>query len=725
MLTSELLDKLFDNQLDQPQYTSIEEMIVAAAEMIRPPERLTVSQAATKYRRLHNPGSYIGPWNNEKTPYLVEPMDTFQSTDYTGLIFAGPARTGKSDMLFNWLTYTAICDPADMIVYHMTEKIAREWSKGDLAKMLRHSPDVRATLLGGRQNDNVHDKYFKSGMKLLISFPSLTELSGKTMMRVWLQDYDRMEDDVEKEGPPFDLARKRTTSFKRFGMTVAESSPGREVENPKWMPKSVFSHEAPPTKGILSLYNRGDRRRWQWACPYCEEAFEPSFKNLNYPDIKSRDLWEVAEQVTLKCPHCQMDIEPRMKDMLNRSGRWVKEGFLWMPSKDIIDYHPSETIRPVKTDIASFWLKGPAAVFQDWSSLVFSFLQAEQAYADTGDEAPLKKTVNTDQGEAYISKAMLGSRLPEELKKRAQTWGSEKDNPTVPANVRFLVATVDVQEKSFVVHVHGIAPGGDIWLVDMFKIRKAKERKDDDGDADALNPGAYSEDWHTLIDKVLERTYPLDDGSGRHMMIKATGCDWGGAAGVAANALKFWRYLGAEHKGGHQKRFFLLKGEHSKTAPSTMQKYPDAGQKDSLTAARGDVPVIFINSTRVKDQAASYLDRKQGVGGGMIHFPHWTENFIYSQLTTEVRMAEKWENPNKKRNEAWDLLYYCIAMCHERSVQIMSDKPLFWERRVPDWAETWDKNVLVFDPAKREAPFGEKRKAKFDLKELGKELAGA
>ena len=28
--------------------------------------------------------------------------------------------------------------------------------------------------------------------------------------------------------------------------------------------------------GILSLYNRGDRRRWYWPCPHCGEYFQPA-----------------------------------------------------------------------------------------------------------------------------------------------------------------------------------------------------------------------------------------------------------------------------------------------------------------------------------------------------------------------------------------------------------------------------------------------------------------
>src|SRR5690625_6525461 len=65
-------------------------------------------------------------------------------------------------------------------------------------------------------------------------------------------------------------------------MTVAESSPGYEIEDPQWSGKT--RHEAPPTRGILALYNRGDRRRWYWRCPQCYQPFEPDFHLIQIPD---------------------------------------------------------------------------------------------------------------------------------------------------------------------------------------------------------------------------------------------------------------------------------------------------------------------------------------------------------------------------------------------------------------------------------------------------------
>lgn len=64
------------------RFQTLEAMVLATAEAVRPPERLTVSGAAEKYRYLNNPGSYVGPLKMSLTPYLREPMDGLMSLDY-------------------------------------------------------------------------------------------------------------------------------------------------------------------------------------------------------------------------------------------------------------------------------------------------------------------------------------------------------------------------------------------------------------------------------------------------------------------------------------------------------------------------------------------------------------------------------------------------------------------------------------------------------------------
>ena len=699
----------------EPVYQTIEQMVAAVSAAVRPPERITVSQAAEKYRYLNNPGSYVGEWQNSKTPYLCEPMDTFTSLDYTGVVFVGPARTGKSDMFFNWLGHTAICDPSDMMMVHMTQNTARDWSQGDLRKVFRHSPKIGATVAPGRQNLNVHDIKFISGMRLLVKWPTISELSGKTVRYVWLNDYDRGEEIIEKEGIKWDLAKKRTTTFKRFAMTVAESSPGRDISDPQWMPRTP--HEAPPTGddktpgGILALYNRGDRRRWHWRCPQCKGTFEPDFELLEYP--QSSDPMECAANVHMICPHDGFPLTPDMQYEMNLGGRWVKEGQIWMPDGSMVG--PAR-----QTDIASFWLKGPAAAFTTWNDLVLKYETARQEFEVNGNEDPLRGTVTLDQGRAYLPKSREAARLPETLKARAEDWGGSPEAPVVPHGTRFLIATVDVQKGAFVVQVHGFGANGDTWIVDMFRITKS-ERNDVDGHPERIDPAGHPEDWHVLLEKVILRTYPLADDSGRRMMIKVTGCDSGGREGVTANAYAFYRWLRDQGE-GHHARFALVKGVDSKAAQQRVKlEYPDSGQRGINAVARGDVPVHMLSSNLLKDQASAMLNRdKPGTEkvGGMIHFPKWAPEWLYKQLTAEVKTSKGWENKSGRRNEAWDLLYYALGLAIYH--------PISWERinwdDAPGWAAEWDQNDLVYDDSLN-LPFTTHSNGDYDLTKLGEQLA--
>lgn len=652
-----------------PQFHSIEDIVLSAADMIRPPERLTVSQAAEKYRIIDGL-----KWSNDTAPYLTEPMDLMGSLKHIGMIFVGPQRTGKSEMFLNWLTYTERCDPADMMTVDMTRTVARDWSNKELKRYFNRMKKAGTSVL----KHNVHDVTFKSGMSLLMKWPAITELSGKTIPRLFLRDYDRMPVDVDGEGNAFDLTQKRAESFKRFGMCVAESSPGFEIEDPKWVPSTP--HEAPPTKGILELYNRGDRRRWYWKCPECREAFQPEFRHLRYPI--SSDEMESASQVTLPCPHCGFVMLPSMKGELNRGGRWLREGQRWNVDGTVSG-------RGRESDIASFWMFGPAALYQNWSSLVVNYLRAMAAYEKSGDVGPLKKTVAGDQAVPFLSPDKSEGRKPDSLSDRAEDWGGSMEEPVVPPEVRFLVATVDVQagsRSSFVVQVHGIAPGRDVYLIDMFKIRKSN-RVDEDGERITIDPAGYVEDWQVLVERVIERTYPLADGSGRRMQIKMTGCDSGGEAGVTPNAIIFWRWL-RDQRPGYELKFQLIKPHGNVKEPRYTVKYIDSARKDRHSGARGDVPFLMLNSNLMKDQISNMLGRSEP-GNGMVHFPYWAPSWLYSQLTSEVRTAKGWEKTSTRvHNEAFDLLYYAVGVCLTSAINI---ERLDWDKP-PRWAAEWNRN---------------------------------
>lgn len=712
--------------MQKPKLSSrltLEAIIVEAAEAARPPERLTVSEAAERYRHLNNPGAYVGPLKNDITPYLIEPMDTLQSLDFTAMCFVGPAQCAKTEMVLNWLTYSAVCDPADMMIIQTSQTTARDFSMRRIDRLHKHSPDIGSRLVKSSDSDNVFDKHYKSGMMLTLSWPTVNELSGKPIPRLWLTDYDRMPQDVDKEGSPFSLARMRATTFRSNGMTVIESSPGFVVDNPKHIVQT--RHEAMPTKGILAVYNQGDRRRWYWQCVNCQKTYEPDFNLLIYPDIP--DVMGAAEATVLRCPYCSFDIKHDPEDgkpgkhEMNKHGRWVRDGMTWNSDGTM-------TGTPYRSSIASFWLKGVAAAFSDWKTLVANYITAERTYESNGTEEALKTTINTDQGLPYVPKSSASDRVPEELKSRARGYQVGE----VPAGVRFLIASIDVQKNRFVVQVHGVHINGDRSVIDRFEIRKSK-RLDADGEHYWVNPGAHSEDWKLIGEQVLAKTYPLSDNSGRHMNIKFTVCDSGGKEGVTANAYEFVRWLKnpdeeatdtAEESGeyvwdqGFSGRFMLLKGDPSPLAPRIRVGFPDSQRKDRHAGARGEVPVLFINSNMNKDTLNHMLDRKEP--GGRINFPLGLSDNFYVELTVEVKLSTgKWDNPKNFRNESWDLLAYMLAACLLPQVnfeRMAKDDP-------PGWAAEWDYNDLVFDPVVQEKSFDAATKPRYDLSKLASRLA--
>jgi len=665
------------------RFTSLGDMARAMSDTIAPPERLTPSQAAEKYRNLQIPGAYHGKYLGEMTPYMAEPLDCLVDSSVRSIVFVGGAQAGKtSSLILNALLYTIICDPIDTIVYQTSQTTAADFSRTQLDRMHRHSPETGARLLPGGSDDTVHAKYYKSGIVVNLSWPSITEMSGKPRGRVLLTDYDRMPQDIDGEGSPFDLAQKRTTSFRSKAKTIVESSPGYEMKmGVSWVAKTA--HEAPPCDGIVALYNRGDRRRYYWPCDHCKEWFEPVFDLLKYDSDK--EPGEAGKSAKMACPHCGSLHDSTRKYDLNKAGRWVKDGQRLCADGSVEGYAP-------ESPIASFWLMGAAAAFLPWSDLVSKYIQAEQDFRRTGSQESLKVTTNVDQAVPYRRRGQTAERLPEELRTKADNW----TRGVVPAGVRFLVATADVQGKKWVVQVQGIAPGTpySVVVIDRFDITKSN-RRDADGERHFVEPSAYPEDWR-LLDEVINREYPLESGEG-FMQIKHTFCDSGGQEGVTTRAYAYWLELRKEGTGMHR-RFQLVKGDPTPGAPRARITYPDASKRDKNSPLRGDVPVLMIASNLVKDQLDGLLNRPGGV-----RFPEWLPDEFFQELCVEIRTDKGWKNEHRRRNESWDLLAYTVAGCAWLSVEQID-----WNNP-PTWAADSASNMLI---RKKEVPIEVHKEAK-------------
>ena len=66
------------------------------SELIRPPRRRRVSEAAVESYVVNEPGGYYGPLDLSIAPYMIEPMDALASRDFASVVFVGPARAMKT-----------------------------------------------------------------------------------------------------------------------------------------------------------------------------------------------------------------------------------------------------------------------------------------------------------------------------------------------------------------------------------------------------------------------------------------------------------------------------------------------------------------------------------------------------------------------------------------------------------------------------------------------------
>ncbi|EPL7666568.1 terminase gpA endonuclease subunit, partial [Escherichia coli] len=425
--------------------------------------------------------------------------------------------------------------------------------------------------------------------------------------------------------------------------------------------------------GILSLYNRGDRRRWYWPCPHCGEYFQPcgdvvaGFRDIADPVLAS-------EAAYIQCPSCSGRIMPEQKRELNGRGVWLRDG-------ESINADGSRYGDPRRSRIASFWMEGPAAAYQTLSQLVYKLLTAEQEYETTGSEETLKTVINTDWGLPYLPRASMEQRKSELLEQRAEPVPSR----SVPDGVNFLVATVDVQagrHRRFVVQVTGYGSRGERWIIDRYNITQSL-RGDCDGESQRIDPASYPEDWDVLLTDVFHKSWPLASDPSQQMRLMAMAVDSGGEDGVTDNAYKFWRRC---RRDGLGKRIYLFKGDSIRRAKLISRTFPDnTGRTGRRAQAAGDVPLWLLQTDALKDRVNNALWR-DSPGPGYVHFPDWLGSWFYDELTYEERSSDgKWSKPGRGANEAFDLMVYAEAL-----VILHGYEKIRWPD-APEWAsrETW------------------------------------
>ena len=217
------------NLASDSEITKLNKAVKKATAYFKPPEQMTVTEWADKYRWLSAENSAEpGRWKTSRTPYLKEIMDAFTDPKIHRIAVAASSQVGKTEMELNMMGYAIDMDPGPMMfVVPNTKPIAEDFSKRRIAPMIRDTKSLRdkvADVKSRESNNTIFNKSYPGGMLTITGANSPSNLASIPCRYVFGDERDRWPKSAGTEGDPWRLVEARTNTFYNYKM-VEVSTP--------------------------------------------------------------------------------------------------------------------------------------------------------------------------------------------------------------------------------------------------------------------------------------------------------------------------------------------------------------------------------------------------------------------------------------------------------------------------------------------------------------------
>lgn len=389
---------------------------------LKPPEKMTVSQWADKYRIIPaGTSNQPGRWKTSKTPYLKGIMDAFSDDRIEEIVFIKPTQVGGTESILNILGYIVDQDPSSTLVVYPSDTLAEDISKNRIQPMLRATKPLAEKF---REDDSkLLALQFDNMYIPLTGANSAASLSSKPIRFVLLDEVDKYppRSGGGKEADPISLARERTNTFSYN--------------------KKIFITSTPTLKmgAIWREWESCTRQLFFYVpCPHCGRMQRLRFHQLKFPKEGSKT--ERSAAAYYECPYCQGKISDADKHRMLQLGQWMNEGET-----------EGTRVSPKKTGFALNAIYSPWLSFAD---VAYKWLDAQ------GDQEKMQNFVNSWLGEPWED---IGS-----------TAGAQKvlDNRgvytrgMVPDWAQIITCGVDVQQNCLYYTVDAWGQGKKIYNID-------------------------------------------------------------------------------------------------------------------------------------------------------------------------------------------------------------------------------------------------------------------
>ena len=623
--------------LPDDQARAIELLDKLKARFLAPPPRIDTAQWAARYRHIAK-GPERGPWRNERTPYLVEPMQCASShMPYERVVLMFATQLGKSEVLYNAVMQRIHTDPQDMMMVQPTLQDAQDHSAQRFLPTIMQTPAMHGKVAVRKSRDEStswRSRSIQGGFTVFFGGAnSASSLASKPIGFAVADEVDKWPADVDNEGPPLGLLEERMSNW---------------GGNRKLIIASTCTIKGAST--IEREYLASDQRKYHVPCPHCGEAqvllwgskTDWGIKWLKTDGGKAR-----PETAVYICRHCGAAIEEHKKEYMLANGVWIPDA-------------PGASLGKR----AGFWLNkiySPLG-WKGWPSLVEEWEAAQESRL-AGNSAPLKKFLNSSLAETWEE---IGSGADSKaLAARAE------DYPLgiVPRGGLMLAMGVDTQPDRLEARVYAFGRSEESWLVARHIIY---------GDPN-LDENTPASPWTRLTE--IRRT-PIMHASGSQMLIEASCIDTGGH-----NTHAVYSYC----RGHTHANVLAVKGA------STYGK-PVMGKPSMIDVTwRGKTQLRSVKLWPIGTDTAKHLlygrMRITQVGPGYVHVPKelvTTDEFEQMTaarlmpITINGKASMRWITPHGKREEGGDAMVYAYAAACYLGIQTYREPG--WARREAKYA---------------------------------------
>jgi phage terminase large subunit GpA-like protein len=365
------------------------------------------------------------------------------------------------------------------------------------------------------------------------------------------------------------------------------------------------------TSIIYVQFMNSDQRYYYIACPECGKSQILAWKNIKFD---RDDHYKLVSEVTYACIGCGDNVsEYRMKTDMDARAEW-------RPHNQENGHYPGFYLPQFYSTL------GEAS----WVSAIEKFLEFTKLKNEKNPMYLELQEKWTNNVLAWPWDEPVGESASwEVLYNRREDYTPDEINDKIV----LILCGVDVQGDRIEVKTVGIGLNYEIWILE-YKYIYGK----------LTDPVIWAH-----LDEFLLKTYNHPRGK---MRILGTAIDTGYLPDEVCEFVRT-RYVPG------QRYVFGIKG-------SSLYHQPIV----SAPSKNKGIMLFSIGTDTAKDRIDSFL-RVAKPGPGYVHFPLSLPETYFQQLTVEKKKEEwnpklrkymnVWRNPNKARNEPWDIFVYAIA----------------------------------------------------------------